>query len=63
MSPSNDPVFAGILRVRTCIKSKDILDFVGNDIIQLLNDVHVTSSPIYEFEGSEFCDFWGSSDY
>ena len=55
VSPSNDPVFAWNTKSKEHVLSqKDILDFVGNDIIQLLNDVHVTSSPIYEFGEASF---------
>lgn len=55
VSPSTNPVFAwNTKNDEHSLSQKDILDFAGNDMIQLLDLIHKTSQPIYGYGDTNF---------
>ena len=55
VAPSKDPIFAWSTKSKDHTLSKhDINDFVGPDVLQLLNDVVESSEPIFEHTDATF---------
>lgn len=55
VSPSMDPIFVWTTKKgEHTLSHKDVLDFVGNDMIQLLDHIHKVSTPIYDYGDIKF---------
>ena len=55
VSPSTDPIFVWTTKKgEHTLNQKDILDFVGNDTIQLMDHIHKVSTPIYDYGNVKF---------
>lgn len=55
VSPTEDPIFAwNTKKGEHTLSQKDVLDFVGNEVIHLLDQIHKTSTPIYEHGEATF---------
>lgn len=55
VAPSKDPIFAWSTKSKDHVLSKhDLYDYVGVDIIKLLNTLYETSLPIFEYGEAKF---------